>query len=103
MKCFVELDCYADIIEIPDPIAVKIKKYRNQFLDWIYDKGNDHGYWVKGVDGKGKSFCGIQFDTDAFVEWLNKYVIKNKYEPARIAERKLDIHDYDGDMLKIFF
>lgn len=103
MKCFVEFDCYADIIEIPDPVAVRIKKYRNQFLDWLYDKNSKHNYWVKGSDGKGGWFYGVQYGSDAFVEWLNKKVIKDKYAQAVIVERDLDVNDYKGDMLRIFF
>lgn len=103
MKCFVANDGYGDIIEIPDPVACKIKKYRNQFLDWIYDKNNRHQYWVKGSDGKGGFFEGVCYDTTAFVEWLNNRVIKNKYDPAIIVERNLDGDACPEGMLRIFF
>ena len=103
MKCFVELDLHADIIDIPDPVALKIKKHRNRFLDWMYDRNNNHGYWVKGSNGKGSWFWGVQYDTEAFVQWLNKYVIKDACEKAVVIERNLDVNDYDGVMLRIFF
>ena len=103
MKCFVEFDCHADIIDIPFPVSIKIRKYRNQFLDWIYDRRNRHKYWKKCDNGKGDSFEGVYFDSDAFVEWLNKRVIKDKYEPAIVVERNLDVNSCPEGMLSIFF
>ena len=103
MKCFVANDGYGDIIEIPDPVALNIKKFRNQFLDWLYDKSNKHPYWVKGDDGNGGWFYGVCYDTSAFVEWLNEHIIKNKYEPAIIVERDLDRDACPEGMLRIFF
>ena len=103
MKCFVANDGYADIIEVPDPVARKIKKIRNQFLDWIYDKKNKHPYWVKGSDGNGGWFEGVRYNTDTFVEWLNMQIIKDKYEPATVVERDLDMDACPEGMIHIFF
>lgn len=99
MKCFVANDGYGDIIEIPEPVASKIKKYRNQFLDWLYDPKAKHPYRIKVPDGKGSWFYAVVHDTSAFVEWLNNRVIRSKYEPAFIVESNLDP---DG-MIQIFF
>lgn len=103
VKCFVALDCYADIIDIPDHVAIRIKKHRNQFLNWIYNKNNNHGYWVKASDGKGGWFYGVQYGSDAFVDWLNTKVIKDSNDKAVVVERNLDISEYKGDMPYIFF
>lgn len=103
MRCFVSNDGYADIIEIPEPVALKIKKYRNQFLAWLYDPKARHSYRVKVPDGRGSWFYVVSHDTSVFVEWLNKRVIKSKYEPAVIVESNLPMDACPEGMLEIFF
>ena len=103
MRFFVAFDSYADIIDVPDIVGIRIKKYRNQFLDWIYNKKNNHGYWIKGDDGKGGWFYGVQFGSDAFVKWLNSKVIKSSDSQAVVVARDLDIDTYSGDIPLIFF
>ena len=103
MKCYVEFGLTADIIEIPNPVARKIDKYRNDFLDWIYDRNNSHKYWVKVKDGKGGWYDAVCYDTDAFVDWLNENVINDKMEPATIVKRDVGINNCPKGMLRIFF
>jgi hypothetical protein len=103
MRCFVANDTYADILEIPDPVALKILKYRKQFLQWLYDPKAKHPYRVKVPDGKGSWFYGVVHDTNAFVEWLNQRVIRSKYPPAVIVESGLSPDACPEGMLKIFF
>ena len=103
MRCFVANDTYADILEIPDPVALKIRKYRKQFLQWLYDHKAKHPYRVKVPDGKGSWFYGVVHDTNAFVEWLNQRVIRSKYPPAVIVESGLTPDACPEGMLKIFF
>ena len=103
MRCFVANDTYADILEIPDPVALKIRKYRKQFLQWLYDPKAKHPYRVKVPDGKGSWFYGVVHDTNAFVEWLNQRVIRSKYPPAVIVESGLTPDACPEGMLKIFF
>jgi hypothetical protein len=103
MRCFVANDIYADILEIPDPVALKIRKYRKQFLQWLYDPKAKHPYRVKVPDGKGSWFYGVVHDTNAFVEWLNQRVIRSKYPPAVIVESGLSPDACPEGMLEIFF
>lgn len=103
MRCFVANDTYADILEIPDPVALKIRKYRKQFLQWLYDPKAKHPYRVKVPDGKGSWFYGVIHDTNAFVEWLNQRVIRSKYPSAVIVESGLTPDACPEGMLKIFF
>ena len=103
MRCFVEFDVYAVIIEIPEPVGLKIKKYRNRFLDWIYDKNAKHSYLKRYTDSRGKPYYGANYDENAFVYWLNECVIKDKFEPAVIVERNLDPNMCPEGMVKIFF
>ena len=103
MRCFVANDTYADILEIPDPVALKIRKDRKQFLQWLYDPKAKHPYRVKVPDGKGSWFYGVVHDTNAFVDWLNQRVIRSKYPPAVIVESGLTPDACPEGMLKIFF
>lgn len=104
MRCYIEFDCHADIIDVPSSVGLRIKKYRNQFLDWIYDKRNKHKYWEKCSDGKGGSIDVVYYDVDAFVEWLNNRIIKDKFEPAIVVERNIiDSNACPEGMLRIFF
>ena len=103
MRIFLAFDCYADVIDVPDDVGSRIKKYRNRFLDWIYDRKNDHGYWVKFDNGKGKTVYGVQYGSDAFVDWLNKKIIKGNEQRAVIVERDIDKDTYSGDIPYIWF
>lgn len=96
MKCIVKFDCYADIIEVPEFVAARIREYRNLFLDWLYDKSNDHKYWVGEKDG-------VCYDTDAFVEWLNEKVIAENCPPAAIIGEGFDVDTQPEGMIEIFF
>ena len=103
MKCFVGFDMHAVIIEIPDPVGEKIYKYKKKFLDWIYDPKAKHPYLKKFKDSRGKPFYGACYNEEAFIEYLNKRVIKNKYPPAVIIERDVDPDACPEDMPAIFF
>lgn len=103
MKIFCTFDCYADILEVPEEVGCRIKKYRNKFLDWLYDRKNHHGYWVKLDNGNGKAVYGVQYGSDAFVDWLNKKVLKGKEPRAVVIERDLDRDTYTGDIPYIWF
>lgn len=103
MKVYVELSLEADIIEVPDVVALNIKKLRNDFLDWMYDKNNRHQYWTKFKNGNGGWSEGVCYDTKAFVDWLNEYVIGEESSPAVIIERGLDVDACPREMLEIFF
>ena len=96
MECIVRFDCHADIIEIPTNIAVRIHEYRNQFLDWLYDKHNDHDYWVGNKEG-------VCYDTDAFVEWLNNNVKSGQTHPITIIEEGIAEDVCPAGMIEIFF
>jgi hypothetical protein len=103
MKIYVELSLDADIIEVPDMVAVNIHKYRDNFLDWMYDKNNHHKYWTKFRDGKGGWSEGVCYDTEAFVDWLNENVIVSNLSPAVFVERGLDVDACPEGMIEIFF
>lgn len=53
INCFYDEDLeYADIIYIPNTI-LDIKELQNTFFRWLFDKNNDHKYWII-VNGEKK-------------------------------------------------
>lgn len=98
MKVVLEFTYDADIISIPDEKAVDdLKKYRNKFDEWLYDKNIDHPYWVYS---NGKKEC-VAYRGDAFVFWLNEFVFKNCEKKAELLESEID--DYDKTLPSLWF
>ena len=84
-KIVVKFTYDADIIQVPGEIARNIRKYQREFDKWLYDKENDHGYWVM-ANGQRR---GVAFDTQAFVDYLNAYPLQESDEKAVLAEQRI--------------
>lgn len=98
MKMMVEFDINADIIEVPEIVVRDRELHRSRFLKWLYDKKIKHKYWVTFPDG----VKGVCFRSDAFVEWLNKKVLKDHPEKAVVLEQEVDYDAY-RHLPSIFF
>ena len=103
MKMIVEFDCDADIIDVPQEIIDKKDILRKRFLSWLYDKGTKHKYWVKIPTGNGKWFLGVQYRSEAFVEWLNKKVLRTSEQKAVVVRQNVAIEMCPSDLPSIFF
>ena len=79
MKLLVEFDCCVQILDVPQQVVENRKKLSNQFLDWIYDKSNDHEYWELSSDGKK---LALSYDAEAFAAWLNAFVLNQDAHKA---------------------
>ena len=66
---------HTDLIEVSDDIFQNIYEIRKKFDKWLYDKSNNHDYWIC-VDGKKRA---VSFDTEAFIHYLN-----DVYTPVNI-------------------
>jgi len=77
----------ADLIDCPNEICDDISKYQTKFLKWLFDKNNDHKYWVYK---NGEKF-GCCYRSNAFVEWLNKFVINDNHKIATVVGRQVNI------------
>lgn len=86
MKLVLEFDCDADIIEVPQSVIDNRDLLKKRFLKWIFNKRVKHKYWVTTQDHAGKTFKGVRYRGDAFVEWLNKKVLSEESEKASIVE-----------------
>lgn len=103
MKMIVEFDCDADIIDVPQEIIDKKDILRKRFLSWLYDKGTNHKYWVKIPTGNGTWYLGVQYRSDAFVEWLNKKVLRTSGQKAIVVQQYMSIEMCPSDLPIIFF
>lgn len=72
----------ADIIFIPD-ILNDISSLQTEFLKWLFDKDNNHEYWV--FSNGEKIYC--RYGTDAFVKWINDNKLYVFSEKAKVENR----------------
>ena len=87
----------ADIIEVPDEVEKNIKKIQERFDKWIHDKSQKHNYWIYK---HGKKDCPC-FRGDAFVEYINKFILNDSTEKAKIIE--MYVEEYDTSLTSIWF
>ena len=98
MQMMLEFDINADIIDVPQFIIENREQYGRRFLKWLYDKRNRHQYWVTFSNG----VKGVCFRSNAFVEWLNKKILKESGEKAEILLEEVDVAAY-RHLPSIFF
>ncbi len=82
---------YINIISVPDHIADHIQHYQQKFDSWLFDKANDHGYWVI-INGKKEA---VSFGTNAFLDYLNSYEISPNDEKATLFQEEVSEHPQD--------
>ena len=78
----------ADVIEVPDFIVKKRKFYQSKFDEWLFDENNDHTFWLYK---KGKKVC-VSYRAEAFVMWLNTYILADSEEKADIYDSNTKIY-----------
>jgi len=102
MKMLIEFDVDADIIDVPESVIAHKDSLRSKFWRWLSDKSIKHKYWKKVQCSDGTVFHGLCFRSDAFVEWLNKKILKESDEKATILEECVSIGEH-RDLPSIFF
>lgn len=91
-------DYYTDIIDVPNYIAYNIKDYQDKCDEWLFDESIDHQFWERDEFGK-KDVVGIC--SEAFVYWLNEFILKNNDEKAVIVKRNLK--KFDSSLPTLFY
>lgn len=89
MKLYISSHGLGEVIDVPAHVVEKRNDYRKRFLDWLYNPKVKHKYRVDSVDATGKKFIGLCYGAEAFVEWLNKKVLRNG-KSAKVLETDLD-------------
>ena len=85
-KIALKFTYHTDLIIVPDDVFQNISEIRLKFDKWVYDKSNDHGYWVY-IDGKRKA---VSFDTMAFIHYLNDVYMPDCKERTTILQEKVE-------------
>jgi len=88
-----------DLIECPQYIVDDLDRYVRKFDKWLYNPKNDHGMWMD--DGFGGR--GVNFNGDAFVNWLNQYVLTEDDEKAYFVDRNYQSNENDKNYPHIYF
>jgi len=91
MKLIINFGPDCDTVDVPEIVIEKLRDYDIQFQKWLCDKSIDHDYWVYDEEGEK---VGCQFRSEAFVEWLNVYPLKNSPEKAKVISRYIPMLRY---------
>ncbi|WP_454054294.1 hypothetical protein [Clostridium sp. Marseille-Q7071] len=97
MRVVVKFDIDADIIDCPENITDNLIEYSNKFMNWLFDKQNNHSYWWYENGEK----AGCSYRSEAFVEWLNKFVFDKSLNKAKVLE--CGVNNWDKNLPYIFF
>lgn len=69
------------LISVPTIVAENAKEYQTRFDKWLNSPCADHNYWIQSPDGT-RALC---YDgAEAFVSWLNEYILINTETKAII-------------------
>lgn len=84
-EIILKFEYHSDLIAVPNNIEKNIKKIRKQFDKWLYDKSNDHGYWIY-INGQKKA---VSYGTEAFVRYINEHHLAENEEKAYVIDSEL--------------
>lgn len=70
-----------DIVDVPINAVDDLEKEQKEFFKWIFNKDNNHEYWI--VKNGEKTACS--YDSEAFVKWFNEK--HSGEEKARVVEQ----------------
>lgn len=90
--------CEANLVIVPDFVADDLLTYQKKFLKWLNKQSNNHGYWTRNGGGLRLSYTG-----EAFVKWLNEYIIEDENEKAKIIKEDYVPSKEDKELLIIYF
>ena len=91
MQLIIEFGPACDIVDVPEIVIKNLRDYDIQFQKWLNDKSIDHDYWM--YDEKGEKH-GLHFRSEAFVEWLNRYPLKDLQEKTKVISQSLSMLRY---------
>lgn len=94
---------FADIVSVPDNIADNLRDYQISFDKWIGDKNNRHKYWVRVNPDDQENIEGLCFGSDAFVCWLNDFIIKENEQKAYFIKKQIKPNKVQKKLPTIYF
>ena len=97
MLLFVEFEISADIIDVPQTVIDDRRQLSRIFLKWLFSPEVKHRYY-KTIHGH----TGVCFRSDAFVEWLNKKILKESQQKAFVVQQYVSIENTQN-LPSVFF
>ena len=89
-----------DVVDVPKDIAKDLKKYQLQCDKWLFNKKNNHEFWIER--GSNKKYA-VNTCSEAFVYYLNTFVLSNTSGLASIVESDKDLDLLDESMPTIYY
>ena len=95
INCFYDENMeYADIISVPD-LGLSVNALQEEFFKWLFDKNNNHRYWII-VDGEKKA---CKYGIDAFIYWFNHVYLSDDSDKAYIIRENTEKWDANNNSL----
>ena len=89
-----------DLIDVPQELVKQIKKLQLKCDKWLYNKENEHELWIK--EGSDTKFA-VNTCSEAFVHWLNTFVLADPNNKARIVDKDKPMDSIDKDLPTIYY
>lgn len=102
MELIVEFDLNADLVSVPERVVENIDVIRQRFLRWVYSPEGKKKLTKKMEGSDGQSFACVCYNSEEFIDWLNKKVLKAGEDRAALVEKNIDSQAC-GDVPTIFF
>lgn len=102
MELIVEFDLNADLVSVPERVVKNIDVIRQRFLRWVYSPEGKKKLTKKLKGSDGQRFACICYNSEEFIDWLNKKALKAGEGRAALVEKNIDSQAC-GDVPSIFF
>ncbi len=102
MELIVEFDLNADLVSVPARVAESIDVIRQRFLRWVYSPEGKKKLTKMMERSDGQRFACVCYNSEEFIDWLNKKVLQAGEDRAALVEKNIDSQAY-GDVPSIFF
>lgn len=102
MELIVEFDLNADLVSVPARVVENIDVIRQRFLRWVYSPEGKKKLTKKMERSHGQCFACVCYNSEEFIDWLNKKVLQAGENRAALVEKNIDSQAC-GDVPSIFF
>ncbi len=102
MELIVEFDLNADLVSVPERVVENIDVIRQRFLRWVYSPEGKKKLTKKMASPDGQRFACVCYNSEEFIDWLNKKVLQAGEDRAALVEKNIDSQAC-GDVPSIFF
>lgn len=90
MYLIVEFDLNSDLVDVPEKVIENMEDVRHSFLRWVYSPHNKKKFAKIVKDSNGHSLECICYNSEEFIDWLNKKVLQAGENKATLVEKNID-------------